>query len=1190
MWISGDVELPDEILDAHERGELVFFVGAGASRGAPSNLPLFDDLAKALASLAEHPFPEESDTALDRYVGELESLTPPFDAHRHARSLISDPESEFNPCHRAIVDLADHGAAFRVVTTNYDDHLASAARSEKIDVPDTWYAPALPAGRDFTGLVHLHGSVLRPENELVLTDRDFGRAYLTDAWAVRFLLPMFDQFTVVFIGYSHDDVIMRYLALGLPSRGRSTAARRFAFTNEASDAKWSYLGIQTISYPVKGRDHGALVEALDAWAERARMGRTDHGSRVRDIVAAGSPPPVLARDYLCARLRTVDGALDFVSATVSLSDDTKLTWLMWLEDLPEFRVLFSTGDVSEASTILGEWFASTFIASATLNGAGLQTLMRLGQSMTTELYRRAVLSASCLAAQDAGAGTRWRVILATSIFGISAPSVIESAAPLASKSLGINMAVLRSMLRPFLRLNDNGFASDPTELPRRPDAEIAWNVTKSELTDHISRAVQEAVPGGLSLGCALEDTVAAAYDLLDAYYGDRGRDPIAEHRSAIETRDQDSWRRTLLDAVIDGLRDYGIKALPVRQDLPDRWWSFDRALMQRLALHLVANDPARSADDKLSWLLEHAGLYARYLKHETYQVLTAVAEATASVRKQVLRTVEEGPGFPEGTPGRERLSEYAKYDLLAWLKKVAPDWNEIQDVFAVVPNQNPEFALREHRNIDMWTTAGARGSVLPIETEDFLRRLTQDVSVALDGLLAIDYSAHDFNRPDWDDALRLVQNVTKRRPDLGVRLWDAVAERGDLKECRVELLCAIAEGWGEGDLGDSGLDVVEHLLTLLAEKDSADSIGRFLLEQIQRLTDTDESPLTAEMRKLARALWDTHGVDFSYAEDIQPLSSALHLNSWPNFLAQYWGSEIDRRRRHTREQWDGLNTEESEALVALLHDNGSALDATQPAIAGRLYFYYLADAAFATTYLLPLFDNSERHAYAWYPYLHNPRWNDDLLTSGLLDAMVSEFSRLQDLPDAVSVGHFLRLVATVVSHAGIEDDDRRRLLSQAVCASRGAHTVGFADAVNLFLREDGVDGADIWSRWLRAHVERRLDGLPRIASDEECERWADVVPNVGKFVPDAVATFSGRGIGLGGLACEAQFSEGVLSDYGGELVEFFAERVRCSVRRDSCVGDCVMRLIGKLWAPLGHEAVQPLVSAAVERGVVVPIK
>lgn len=61
MWITGDVELPDEILDAHERGELVFFVGAGASLAKPSNLPAFDSLAKKLARLASHPFQSVAD-------------------------------------------------------------------------------------------------------------------------------------------------------------------------------------------------------------------------------------------------------------------------------------------------------------------------------------------------------------------------------------------------------------------------------------------------------------------------------------------------------------------------------------------------------------------------------------------------------------------------------------------------------------------------------------------------------------------------------------------------------------------------------------------------------------------------------------------------------------------------------------------------------------------------------------------------------------------------------------------------------------------------------------------------------------------------------------------------------------------------------------------------------------------------
>ena len=61
MWITGDVELPDEILDAHERGELVFFVGAGASISKPSDLPDFSCLAKNSREWHRIPFPRAVD-------------------------------------------------------------------------------------------------------------------------------------------------------------------------------------------------------------------------------------------------------------------------------------------------------------------------------------------------------------------------------------------------------------------------------------------------------------------------------------------------------------------------------------------------------------------------------------------------------------------------------------------------------------------------------------------------------------------------------------------------------------------------------------------------------------------------------------------------------------------------------------------------------------------------------------------------------------------------------------------------------------------------------------------------------------------------------------------------------------------------------------------------------------------------
>lgn len=1183
MWITGDVELPDEIVDAHESGELVFFVGAGASLGKPSNLPLFEGLAKKLARLASHPFSKRG--GLDFFVGQLEALPQGFDVHGHAQSLISNPKSKFNPLHSAIVDLAGRGRAFRIVTTNYDNHLAAAADGRSIPIPDIWYAPALPLGYDFTGLVHLHGSVGRPKEEMILTDRDFGHAYITDAWAARFLLPMFERFTVVFIGYSHEDVIMRYLALGLPSSGNRMASKRFALTSDPMNSKWDYLGIRPITYPVVGRDHQALVAALTAWAERSKMGQTDHQSRLQAIIGGGTALPLPDRDYLIARLRTTDGARNFAMATASLPDEAKLDWLTWLEQLPEFKNLFSAPDVSDATAILGNWFARTFIGSTTLHGAALQTMQRLGQSMTGSVYQAAIWLANDLSKQDASAGERWQALLATSIFGHSAPLATNVLMPHLPNTSAPSLAVLRTALRPFLKLERRWFGGESEERTIRPDAKVTWNADDYTLTHKVLLAVQASNPGDRSLGVVLEDSIIAAYDLLDAYHGERGWDPLTHQRSAIEAHPQDEFREPL-DAVIDGLRDYGIKALPVWRELPDRWWSLDRPLMQRLALHLVANDPGLSADDKLLWLLDRSVLYAENLKHETYQVLAAaVAAASPSLKQRVLVAVATGPRYPEVTPDHDRHFAYAKYNLLAWLTKAAPSWAEVQIAFAATQAENPDFRVREHPDFDVWMTSVSWGRKPPMDIEEFIQALDQNASAALDGLLSHDYSERHFDQPVWQDALGLVQQAAERRPDLGIQLWDAILGRDEVGEWHLDLWRAIVEGWGKADLGSSGLGTVQRLAALLPDMNSAYAIARFLLDQIRQQIDEAESMMIVSMRELARSLWRMHGTGFTHREGSNPLSFApLYLNSWPGFLAQYWNSEVDRRWRQSREDWVGLSDEESGALAALLHGNIDALDATQPAIAGALFFHFAADADFAAANLLPLFNDPQRHAFAWYPFLHHPRWNDRILAAGLFDSMVAELGRLDQLPEETPNHIFFGLVTSVASYAGITSTDRTRLLDQTVLASNGSHAADFAEAVARFLREDGIDGAEVWRRWLGKHLERRLNGWPRLASPEELARWADTVPAVGEFIPTAAMLLSGHGIGLGERFFNQELPDGALATYGPELVAFFAERVRSTTGSDDMVRYRVRELVGTIQGAVGDAAVEPLVKAARERG------
>lgn len=1185
MWITGDVELPGEILDAYERGELVFFVGAGASLDAPSNLPLFNSLAAQLAEMANHPFDAEG--GLDYFIGKLESLTPKFDAHRHAHEIISNPESNFNSTHESIAELAHNSGAFRVVTTNYDDHLASAIKGISEQVPDVWYGPALPLGDHFEGIVHLHGSILRPNNEMILSDRDFGRAYLTEAWATRFLLPMFSRYTVVFIGYSHDDTIMRYLALGLPSRGEGKPIKRFAFTDDPNNHKWKYLGINAIGYPANDNDHKALPAALTAWSNQVKMGQAEHRARLLNIISGGKQITPLENDYLCFRLKSEAGARDFVYAIEKCSDNEKLDWLDWIKTLEQFGTLFKDGIVSRSSEILASWFTGTFVESSVLNGAALQVVHQMGQSMSDYLFKLATRSANVLHREDKEAGLRWQTLLSTSIRGQSAPVEVRNFMPNTLEGRTCGLPLLSVSLRPSLILKKRFFIEEKDARKQYPDAEVSWNANEYILTKYINQIVAESVPGDFSLGSVLIQSITEGYLLLNAYHGSKNFDVLSFGRSAIEPHEQDKFRKPI-DALIDGLRDYGLKALSVHPTLPELWWNSQYKFLQRLAIHLVTYDENITLNQKLEWLISRVGLYEVGLKHESYQLLAkTLSDASLMQKKQVLVAAEVGPDIPDDASNRENHIAYAKFNLLAWLVRVDPSWEEAQVKFDQVRQENPDFEVREHPDFDHWMTSGTWGGTLPMEVDEFLKLVGKNADVALYELVSSDYSRHAFDKPSWDDALELIEKAACQRPDLGLQLWDATTTREELGEKRAPVWGAIAEGWGKAEIGELGVDIVDRLTVFLDDGNSAGAVAEFLLNQGLRQIELGESAMTVEMRKLAKSLWDIHGAIFSYPEGYEPLSFApLYLNSWSGKLARYWRNEVDRRWRKNRDNWEGLSSEESAALTSLLAGSSHALDATQPAIAGELFFYFAADEDFAIQHLLPIFDDLKRHAYAWFSYLHHPRYNDRLLAGGLLESMLNEFERLGELPDGSTRQSFLKFVISVITYAEISSSERDKLLNQSNVAANGAYAIEFAQAVERFIRDDEVDAAAIWDRWLGNHLRKRVEGIPRVAIAEELEAWADLVPLLGAKIPDAIELLSGQEIGFAQAHLYIEVPSHAFKAYGDKLIVFFTDRIRSTsaLNAVSSLGYTIRHLAEEAQKILGQEQAQRLIDAAADKG------
>lgn len=273
MWIR-EVDIPAVLVNEFRAGNLVLFVGAGASVDPPARLPSFVGLTRQIAVDARQDFDEaELQRHPDVLLGRIEDRA--VDVHHIIKTIIGDAASEPNDLHRAIARLAASGSPVRIVTTNYDLHLSAALRDLGATFPE-YRGPAVPMGDDFDGIVYLHGDLTQESRHLIATEGDLGRAYLTDAWAARFVERMFARYTVLFIGYSHNDTVMRLIARGIGGARR----RRYALTHEADRDVWKTYGVVPIRYEVVGDSHAALADSLNGWADLTSMGLNDHRQRI----------------------------------------------------------------------------------------------------------------------------------------------------------------------------------------------------------------------------------------------------------------------------------------------------------------------------------------------------------------------------------------------------------------------------------------------------------------------------------------------------------------------------------------------------------------------------------------------------------------------------------------------------------------------------------------------------------------------------------------------------------------------------------------------------------------------------------------------------------------------------------------------------------------------------------------------
>lgn len=303
-FVKNGPVVPDELVQSLEDDRVVIFCGAGISMGA--GLPSYQGLVKYCYEELGETLPSTKAPEWlwpDRMLGNLEGKFGRTQVREAVHKCLSAVPTSLD-MHKAILRLArlrgQNGV--RLVTTNFDT-LFEQAKTEWQFGKDLHSGPILPIPRNdkavtWRSVVYLHGRLeAEGGNEhLVMTSADFGRSYLTDAWAARFVARLFSDFIVLFIGYSLNDPVLRYMtdafaAENSSSRVSSKRSPAYIFVPHKGktipdESPYRHRNLKPIFY-TQTKDHRHLRKTIIAWADA----REDYLKSTLNQIARIAPKP-----------------------------------------------------------------------------------------------------------------------------------------------------------------------------------------------------------------------------------------------------------------------------------------------------------------------------------------------------------------------------------------------------------------------------------------------------------------------------------------------------------------------------------------------------------------------------------------------------------------------------------------------------------------------------------------------------------------------------------------------------------------------------------------------------------------------------------------------------------------------------------------------------------------------------------
>ena len=1106
----GGIDWPEPLVDAIQNDRLVVFAGAGVSMGEPSYLPDFESLADAIASghsrqlkrtKVQNTAGSESDVQgsnayfyrldepIDGFLGEL--CRQGVSVQRRAARILKERNPSPNSLHVDLLRLFEEPSRIRVVTTNYDTLFEQAALTLYGGLQRAGIEDYQVKGGYLSGVYHIHGDWDDPPS-IVIRDSDFARGYINPGEIRQYLLDLFRQFSVLFIGYSLSDTLMRYLSMVIDV----SAMPRYVLTDDPDPDRWRMFDMVPIGY-AKSPNHCALMKGVHEFADFREWSSSDWEHEIGRIAASGFPTSKEDEDLIHQALR------GRTRARIFRDNATSPEWLAWLDNNGYFAGLFEHEELNWLQSTLSYWVAHSHALQHP--DEVFELIAKYPGSMNPKFWGDIVQAISNSRNADIPMVVirQWvSVLLARSPGYINehlAIGLIETALKHDDATDGA-LAILDHVIEARV-IDKVPYPANSRHAAFRRDEGLSWGLKTvwAELSSRID-AVAEPLTEVIVRSILRQHEIAQTWR-VDNLHGPwiHGFEPIPK----LNEKNPRSPGSVLIGMVANSLAWMALHRSRSSEGWVARYCNSPVEILRRLAVGTVLYLDWQP-QTKIEWLIQNGFVSDRRVQIEAHALArNTYFECDVAMRERLVTSIVAGNAEPRGCTCDAPMSDDGQFDWLSKLRAVDPGCQVVDGALIPLKKLHPEWDTDAFAEREPVSTTAYRIRPAPLIPVDEL--LSKSISVAVDELLACASQAQEIS--DGDDVIRktvarTVFEASSQEIEWGLQVARELSRRGEWRHVTWQQLLSV---WDTVVLDNQQFEkAIEalHVNELIAGHSR--EIARILRRRFENQRHPHPPSLITEAKKLARALWDScaseipSSTEFGWWTEAWDAVSGNIVSFWVNALRVGPGQSVRSS--------GGLGCYDRDFLTDVVLDESPRGLLGKSILGQQMGTLFRVDPDWTKDALLPLFEvGNESSPAVWDGIAAEGR-----LTPGLADLMQPLF--LQAVPRLGDRRYWS------------SDEVRRKFIGKFVIVMMHHVTDPIPEWIPAFFDNSNVDDrVDIaieireilagasddqrvgwWESWLKEYWQNRLEGVPAQLTSKEVGMMLQWPKNLGPRISDAV--------------------------------------------------------------------------------------